>query len=179
MAAKAGKGYKMNKSSLLTQLAIAGIAAGLVSISPAFALEEMKADTSKAAVSDTSKPVKKKKKAKKAVMADSTAKADTSKTMPMMADTAKVKMGGGKMMHDSTMQKHMQDSMMHGKSGMVKEKHSCKGQNSCKGMGGCKMSQAECDAAHKKMGKPLVTMAKENSCKGKNDCKGMGGCSTI
>ena len=158
---------------------MAGIAAGLVSISPAFALEEMKADSSKAAVSDTSKPVKKKKKAKKAVMADSTVKADSAKTMPSVIDTSKVKMGGGKMMQDTTMQKHMQDSMMHGKSGMVKEKHSCKGQNSCKGMGGCKMSQADLDAAVAKMGTAMDKAGKGHSCKGKNECKGLGGCKTM
>ncbi len=142
----------MPKSNILAQIALAGIAAGLISTSKAMAVEVPPAKSAVAATSDsTTKPAPK----------------------PLAKATAKSK--------DSTKPKAtpaMEDSSKKGtKADMSKgQKHSCKGMNECKGQGSCAMTQKDLDAAAKKMGVPVEKVGKAHSCKGMNECKGLGGC---
>jgi hypothetical protein len=187
----------MPKTSILTQLAMAGIAAGLVSVTPALAVDATAADSAKPAMAPA--------KAKKATKKDTTAKAAAPATPAAPAAPAKAatpatpatpaakdsaakpmgkgpKMGKGEMKHDSAMAKHhAADSAkmgkMDAKAGAPKTaKHGCKGHNECKGQGGCAMTQKDLDAAAKKLGVPVEKAGKPHSCKGMNECKGLGGC---
>ena len=67
----------------------------------------------------------------------------------------------------------VKDTTHHAAAG---DKHGCKGMNSCKVKGGCHMSQADVDAAAKKLGMDPAKAGKGHDCKGKNECKGLGGC---
>jgi hypothetical protein len=137
----------MKKTSMLTQLAIAGIAAGLVSAAPAHASHHgEKKDSAR-----TEKSGCKGKggckgesgcKGKAGCKGDSAA-ALGKKVAAVAADTAKA---------------------------------SCKGHNECKGQGGCAMSEKDLKARAEKLGIARDKAGKAHSCKGKNECKGLGGC---
>jgi hypothetical protein len=149
----------MKKSSVLTQLAIAGIAAGLVSVAPVHASHHGdKSDSSK-----TEKFGCKGKSGCKGmgkVKSDSSCKGHTSckgASGCQGKDSASL---GKKIAADSASAKAV----------------ACKGHNSCKGQGGCAMSEKDLKAAAKKMGMPANKAGKAHSCKGKNECKGLGGC---
>ncbi len=155
----------MNKPTLLAQLAFAGIAAGMLSVSNVSG-NEAKAAVSTAAGSehagpgkaagdaDTAKTVKAHKKAHKKAVTDSSATATTAPTGSAVAPVA--------------------PAATH--AAAAPDKHSCKGQNSCKGQGGCAMSDKDIEAAAKKASMAMDMAGKAHSCKGKNECKGLGGC---
>jgi hypothetical protein len=114
----------MNKSNLLANLAIAGIAAGMISVASVSAED---AAATAPVVQDTSKHAVKKHKHAKAHKDSSAAVATPAATVDTSAKAAPA---------------------------VAAAKHSCKGMNSCKGQGGCHMDQAGIDAAAKKMGMP-------------------------
>ncbi len=139
------KDARMKKSSLLSQLAIAGIAAGLVSVAPVRAADAT-GDTTKAAA-----PAKKKHKSKKQkkAMADSSAKASATGDSTMGKSVAASQaakhdckgqnsckgLGGCKTSQDELQARAQKAGISMDKAGSA---HSCKGQNACKGLGGCK-----------------------------------------
>jgi len=137
------------KKNLLSQLAVAGIAAGMIAVS--VNAEKATPATANTTVSDSAKPMKKSKAKMKMAKPDST---------HAMAP-----------MHDSAMTAPATPA-----AAAATGKHACKGHNSCKGMGGCHMTDADIDAAAKKMGKAREKAGKAHSCGGKNECKGLGGC---
>ncbi len=146
----------MNKPTLLAQLAFAGIAAGMLSVSNVSG-NEAKAAVSTAAGSehsDTVKTVKAHKKAHKKAVSDSSATATMAPTGSAVTPVT--------------------PAATHAASAPAK--HSCKGQNSCKGLGGCAMSDKDIEAAAKKASMAMDMAGKAHSCKGKNECKGLGGC---
>jgi len=135
----------MKRSSILTQLALAGIASGLISIT-AFG-DEMNNAGGPAVKKDTgmvhAKPTKKRKKAKKkSAMNDSTSMSQGMKDTTMAktahhgckGQNACKGLGGG-----PVSESELKD--LAAKAGIPLEKagkaHSCKGLNSCKGLGGC------------------------------------------
>lgn len=143
----------MKKSTLLSQLAIAGIAAGLVSAAPAHA------DNHGAKKSgDSTRTEKSGCKGKAAVKSGSDkgscggpggcgAKGDSALGKKIAADSAG-----------------------------AEAKASCRGKNACKGQGGCAMSDKQLEKRAKELGIPREKAGKAHGCKGKNECKGLGGC---
>ncbi len=158
----------MNKSTLLAQLAFAGIAAGIISVSNVSG-SEAKAAVSTAAGSgqtgpgvgtgaaDTAKTGKTHKKVHKKTVADSSSNSAMAPTGSGVAPAAPASA-------------HVP---------AVADKHACKGQNACKGQGGCAMSDKDIEAAAKKASMAMDMAGKGHSCKGKNECKGLGGCKTM
>jgi hypothetical protein len=147
----------MKKTSMLTQLAIAGIAAGLVTAAPAYADSHGGKKHG-----DTAKTEKSGCKAKSGCKGDSACKGKSSCSGP----------GGCGASPDK------KDASL-GKKVAVTDtvkKASCKGQNSCKGKGGCAMTEKQLQERAKKLGIPAEKAGKAHSCKGKNECKGLGGC---
>src|SRR6187399_604323 len=125
----------MKKSSVLTQLAIAGIAAGLVAVAPVHASHHGdKSDSTKSEKSGCKGKGGCKGMGK--VKSDSSCKGHTSckgASGCQGKDSASL---GKKVAADSAMAA------------------ACKGMNSCKGQGGCSMSEKDLKAAAKKMGIP-------------------------
>lgn len=129
----------MNKSSLLSQLAIAGIAAGLISAAPVRAEDGMMADTTKAAA-----PSKKKHKKARKAMADSSKMGMNSMGtagLTMANDKHSCKgqnsckgLGGCKTSAEELKARAEKMGMAMDKAGSA---HSCKTKNECKGLGGC------------------------------------------
>jgi hypothetical protein len=137
------KGTPMKKSTLLSQLAIVGIAAGLVSVTPVRAADAS-GDTTK-----TSTHSKKKSKKHKKAMADSSMSKHMATDSTMGKSAAIVQgakhdckgqnsckgLGGCKTSQDELQARAQKMGITMDKAGSA---HSCKGQNSCKGLGGCK-----------------------------------------
>ena len=150
----------MRTSNLLAQLAVAGIAAGMISVSTVSA-EEMASpspDSAKTA------PVPKKSK-KRAAKKD---------TVSVVTPGASSEAGGA----PSAVPAAPKGASVAGTgaASASSDKHGCKGLNNCKGQGGCAMSDKDLQGAAKKMGKPIAEAGKAHGCKGGNECKGLGGC---
>jgi hypothetical protein len=167
----------VNKSNYLSQLALAGIAAGMISVAQAAETAAPAAgETPAAVVPDSGKHAKHAKKPKvhkdstaaaasPAAPAGAPAEAQPKATAPVQVPTgAAAKPAAAPVVMDSSHHANMSD------------KHGCKGQNACKGKGGCKMSQADLDSAAKRVGQDAAKVGKAHDCKGKNECKGLGGC---
>jgi hypothetical protein len=164
----------MKKSTFLSQLAAAGIAAGLVA-APGFTEETKKA----------AEPVAKEAKAK-ADGKDASCKAKGEcKGHEKKADgkeascKAKGECKGHEVKADSAAKSGVKGELKgDAKAAPAVEKKAaaCKGHNDCKGKGGCGMTDKDIEAAAKKMGIAKDKAGKAHGCKGMNECKGLGGC---
>ncbi|MEO7427681.1 MAG: hypothetical protein ABI036_21030 [Fibrobacteria bacterium] len=134
----------MNKSNLLANLAIAGIAAGMISVASVSA--EDGAATAPV-VQDTSKHMVKKHKRAKAHKDSSSAAATPADTSAKAAPVAAAEKHSCKGMNSCKGQGgcHMDQAGIDAaakKMGMAADKagkaHDCKTKNECKGLGGCK-----------------------------------------
>lgn len=140
----------MKKISVLTQLAIAGIAAGLVSTAHADNHGTKKSGDSARAEKSGCKG--------KAVVKSGNDKSSCGGP-------------GGCGAKDSALGKKV--AAPDAKSDA---KASCRGKNACKGQGGCAMTDKQLEKRAKELGIPREQAGKAHSCKGKNECKGLGGC---
>jgi hypothetical protein len=137
------------KKNLFTQLALAGLASGLVTLAA-------QANEDKAApVTSTTAAAKPAAKMMKHAADSSAAVKPAAKMVKPVADTS---------------------AAVAAAPVAAPTKHACKAQNECKGLGGCAMSQKDLDAAAKKMGMKVDKAGKAHECKGHNECKGLGGC---
>ncbi len=122
----------MEKTSMFTRLAIAGIAAGLVSAAPAHADK----GTKKAEGTRTEKSGCKSVKAKHDAHGKKVA-ADSTEAKAKCRGLNECKGQGGCAMSDKQIEKRAKEL------GVPREQagkaHSCKGKNECKGLGGCNM----------------------------------------
>ena len=151
----------MKKSSILSQLALAGIAAGLVSVAPLHAADaaEKSVKTDKHGCGG-----------KSGCGGKDSVKGDKGSCKGHTSCKGK----GGCKGVDSVKAGKLADTAT-----VTVASHGCKGQNSCKGQGGCAMTEKDLKAAAKKSGTPMSKAGKAHSCKGQNSCKGLGGCGSM
>lgn len=142
----------MKKTTVLTQLAIAGITAGLVFAVPAHA------ENPGAKKSDSTRTEKAGCKSKAAAKGSDKGSCGGPGGCGAKKDSAL----GRKIAADSADEKAA--------------KAKCRGLNACKGQGGCAMSEKQLDKRAKELGIPREKAGKAHSCKGLNECKGLGGC---
>lgn len=140
----------MKKTSTLTQLAIAGITAGLVAAVPSQA-----ADHGGKKHADSVRSEKSGCKAAKSGDKNSCGGPGGCGAKASPKDSAM----GKKVAADS-----------------VDAKAKCRGLNECKGKGGCAMSEKQLQKRAKELGIPREKAGEPHGCKGKNECKGLGGC---
>jgi len=145
----------MKKSSFLSNLALAGIAAGLVAAAPLHAAD--KADSTV-------------KKEKAGCKGHASCKGEKASCKGHSSCKGK----DGCAAKDTVKAGALADSAT-----VTVASHGCKGQNACKGQGGCAMSEKDLKAAAKKAGMPMSKAGKAHSCKGQNACKGLGGCGSM
>lgn len=162
----------MKKSTFLSQLAAAGIAAGLVA-APSFA------DEGKKAAEPAAKEAKTKADGKDAsCKAKGECKGHEKKADGKEASCkgkAECKGHEGKAEEKGAKVDSSKGAAKKAEAG-EKKAAACKGHNECKGMGGCAMTDKDLDAAAKKMGIARDKAGKAHGCKGMNECKGLGGC---